>query len=453
MTSLKDRAMEAGISTALGYLEKSPEENLPRLMAMARKLMPEAEYKTKLDQFDRVISDRNDNMHKLLVSLFTDIDSEVRKTIVKNFIINAFYSWSKTREEYSRKYNCNIPWTMLIDPTSACNLHCTGCWAAEYGNKLNLDDDTVDSIITQAEALGMHFFLYSGGEPLVRKDLIIKMCEKHPDSVFSCFTNGTLIDEALAGEMLRVKNFAPAISVEGFREATDSRRGSGTYDKVVKAARILKENKLPFGYSLCYTSENYRTIGSEEFFDWMISSGAKFAWLFTYMPVGKGAPTSLMVSADEREWMYRRIREYRKTKPLWTMDFWNDGEYVRGCVAGGRYYLHINANGDAEPCAFIHYSNYNVKEKSLIEILQSPLFREYRKGQPFSTNYLRPCPLLDNPERLPQMVDASGAHSTDLASPEDVHELAGKCMSKAEAWKEKADSLWGEKPHRNQAFS
>ena len=100
-------AMEAGISTALGYLEKSPEENLPRLMAMARKLMPEAEYKTKLDQFDRVISDRNDNMHKLLVSLFTDIDSEVRKTIVKNFIINAFYSWSKTREEYSRKYNCN----------------------------------------------------------------------------------------------------------------------------------------------------------------------------------------------------------------------------------------------------------------------------------------------------------------------------------------------------------
>ena len=442
MTSLKDRAMEAGISTALGYLEKSPEENLPRLMAMARKLMPEAEYKTKLDQFDRVISDRNDNMHKLLVSLFTDIDSEVRKTIVKNFIINAFYSWSKTREEYSRKYNCNIPWTMLIDPTSACNLHCTGCWAAEYGNKLNLDDDTVDSIITQAEALGMHFFLYSGGEPLVRKDLIIKMCEKHPDSVFSCFTNGTLIDEALAGEMLRVKNFAPAISVEGFREATDSRRGSGTYDKVVKAARILKENKLPFGYSLCYTSENYRTIGSEEFFDWMISSGAKFAWLFTYMPVGKGAPTSLMVSADEREWMYRRIREYRKTKPLWTMDFWNDGEYVRGCVAGGRYYLHINANGDAEPCAFIHYSDSNIRNKSLLDALRSPLFLSYKAHQPYNQNHLRPCPLLDNYGELALVVKESHAWSTDQEHREDVDSLCEKCHEKAEEWAPVADELW-----------
>lgn len=185
-------------------------------------------------------------------------------------------------------------------------------WAAEYGNKLNLSFETLDSLISQAEELNMHFFLFSGGEPLVKKDLIIKLCEKHSDSVFSAFTNGTLIDEVFADEMLRVKNFVPAISVEGFEAATDSRRGNGTYSKVVEAASILKRKKLPFGFSCCYTSANCDVIGSDKYFDWMIDTGAKFCWLFTYMPVGKGAPTDLMVTAEQRKMMYERIRGFRR---------------------------------------------------------------------------------------------------------------------------------------------
>ena len=44
------------------------------------------------------------------------------------------------------------------------------------------------------------------------------------------------------------------------------------------------------------------------------------------------------------------------------MDFQNDGEFVGGCIAGGRNYCHINANGDVEPCVFIHYSSANIRE-------------------------------------------------------------------------------------------
>ena len=115
--------------------------------------------------------------------------------------------------------------------------------------------------------------------------------------------------------------------------------------------------KLPFGIACCYTSRNYKTIGSEEYYDQMIAWGAKFCWFFTYMPVGVDAVPELMVTDEQREYMYRKVREFRKTKPLFTIDFWNDGEYVKGCIAGGRSYFHINANGDIEPCAFIHYSN------------------------------------------------------------------------------------------------
>ena len=160
------------------------------------------------------------------------------------------------------------------------------------------------------------------------------------------------------------------------------------------------------------------------------------------MPVGRNAVPDLMVTPEQREYMYPKIREYRKTKPIFTMDFWNDGEFVGGCIAGGRAYIHINANGDIEPCAFIHYSDSNIKTKTLLEAYQSPLFMQYRNGQPFNENHLRPCPLLDNPERLAYMVDVSGAVSTDMESPEDVHALTAKCEHAAECWAAAADDLW-----------
>jgi len=331
---------------------------------------------------------------------------------------------------------------MLIDPTSACNLKCTGCWAAEYGDKLNMSYETLDSIVSQGKELGTYFYLFSGGEPLVRKADIIRLCEAHPDVQFTAFTNGILINEAFANEMLRVKNFIPAISVEGFEEDTDFRRGKGTFAKVEKAMAILKEKRLPFGISCCYTSKNVEMVGSEEYFDQMIEWGAKFCWLFTYMPIGKDAVPELMASDEQRAFMYEKVREFRSTKPLFAMDFWNDGEYSDGCLAGGKKYLHINANGDIEPCAFIHYSDSSIYEKTILEALQSPLFMAYHDRQPFNDNHLRPCPLLDNPDSLVDMVERSGAHSTDLQNPEDVHELTGKCRDAAENWAETADELW-----------
>ena len=86
----------------------------------------------------------------------------------------------------------------------------------------------------------------------------------------------------------------------------------------------------------------------------MIDMGAKFAWLFTYMPIGAAAVPELIATAEQRKFMYEQIHKFRETKPIFTMDFWNDGDAVGGCIAGGRGYCHINANGDVEPCAFIH---------------------------------------------------------------------------------------------------
>ena len=440
--NIKTSIQAAGLKKAYKYIDKDPANNILKVMNFLDTVVPPDTLAGQRRTIRAAVSDPENNWYRFLLGLWSDLDGEVRKTLFDNLVINAVVNWEPVRENYMKKYGCNIPWTLLIDPTSACNLHCTGCWAAEYGNKMNMDFDTLDSIVLQGKEMGIRFFLFSGGEPLVRKKDIIALCEKHGDSVFTAFTNGTLIDEAFADEMLRVRNFIPAISVEGFEDDTDFRRGKGTFSQVRRAMEILKRKKLPFGVSCCYTSKNVEQIGSEEYFDWMIEQGAKFCWFFTYMPVGSAAVPELMATAEQRRFMYERIRRYRGTKPLFTMDFWNDGEYVGGCIAGGRNYLHVNANGDIEPCAFIHYSDSNIREKTLLEALQSPLFMAYKEGQPFNKNHLRPCPLLDNPGALARMVDTSGAHSTDMQSPEDVYRLSEKCREKAEKWAPVADDLW-----------
>lgn len=134
------------------------------------------------------------------------------------------------------------------------------------------------------------------------------------------------------------------------------------------------------------------------------------------------------------------------------MDFQNDGGAVGGCIAGGRNYFHINSAGDAEPCVFIHYSNANIYDSSILEILQSPLFMEYHKGQPFNRNHLRPCPMLENPELLQKMVHKTNAHSTDLESPETVEHLCEKCRDYAEQWKPVAEEIWNSTEHKPQRY-
>ena len=440
--TVKNAAFASAIQAALNYMDKDPETNIPKVMSIVDKAAPEGWYESQRNAIRQGIAEKG-NWYQLAQKVW-ELDPGVRKTFFTNFIVNASLKGSALQKETEEKEDCNVPWAILLDPTSACNLHCTGCWAAEYGHKLNLSLETIDDIVTQGKKLGTYMYIYTGGEPMVRKKDIITICERHPDCEFLSFTNGTLIDEEFCQEMLRVKNFVPAISLEGFETANDGRRGPGVFDKVKHAMQLLKEHNLPFGISTCYTSMNYKDITSEEFYDMIIEAGALFIWFFHYMPVGNDAAPELMPNPEQRKAVYERIRAFRSSKPIFSLDFQNDAEYIGGCIAGGRYYLHINAAGDVDPCVFIHFSNANIKECTLLEALKSPIFMEYHKGQPFNKNMLRPCPMLENPELLRKMVERAGAKSTDLQSPETAEHLCAKCDHYAEVWKKQADELWSE---------
>ena len=413
----------------------------------------------KVEQVKKAIQDPDNKWMKFIDQIIDETNPQFAKMTLLNLGYEAFLRGTKTIRANREKYNCNIPWLILFDPTSACNMHCEGCWSGTYGHKNNLSYEDMDKIITQGKELGVYLYLMTGGEPMVRKKDIIRLAQAHPDSGFMLFTNGTLVDQPFIDEIKKSKNIIFSMSIEGLEDATDGRRGSGVFQKVMGTMDLLHKNGIPYGTSICYTSANYKAVTSDDFLDFLIEKGVAFSWYFHFMPVGNDATTELVPTPEEREYMYHRIREvrgYEGGKEIFLMDFQNDGEFVSGCIAGGKYYCHINPNGDVEPCVFIHYSSANIHDMSLLDCLRQPLFKAYQSAQPFNKNLLQPCPMLENPQRLRQMVKESGAKSTDMMSPEDVDHLCSKCDEYAKEWAPVADRLWasnhpGYQPDPNEA--
>ncbi|NSW91476.1 MAG: radical SAM protein [Firmicutes bacterium] len=442
MKSAKQILSTAVLKEGYSYIEKNPVENIPKIINWAEKLATKEETKKTIQMFREITSDPDNCWNKFIQRVMTEVNPKVRSKFFMNYMVNAGIFGAPQIDKMKAKYNCNIPWAVLMDPTAACNLKCIGCWAQEYKKTDSLSYEILDRIINEGKELGIYVYIFSGGEPLLRKKDLIRLAENHNECIFLAFTNATLVDEEFADELERVGNFFLAISIEGFEEETDMRRGKGTFKKVMNAMDLLKERGLGFGFSTCYHAKNTELVGSDEYIDLMIEKGCLFGWYFTYIPLGKNAALNLLATPAQRKYMYHRVRELREKKPLFLIDFWNDGEFIGGCIAGGRHYLHINANGDVEPCAFIHYSNVNIKDVSLLEALKSPLFLQYREHQPFNENHLRPCPLLDNPDKLKAMVHNSKAVSTQSLDAEDVDTLTDKCQDISRQWAKTADELW-----------
>jgi MoaA/NifB/PqqE/SkfB family radical SAM enzyme len=299
-------------------------------------------------------------------------------------------------EEYSKKEGFTVPTTILISPSMRCNLSCKGCYAANYKQDEDMSFETFDKIVKEGKKLGIFFFTFLGGEPFVWPH-IFKICAKHNDCMFQVYTNGTLINERTVKSMLKLGNLIPVLSIEGFEKETDARRGKNVYKRVHYSMSLLKQHRVPFGYSVCVSKRNADIVMSERFVDMMIQKGALIGWYFLYMPVGRLPSVSEMPSPLQRLKLLRLGRVIRATKPLFIIDFWNDAPYVGGCIAG-KHYVHITHKGDVEPCIFTHVAVDNIKNKSLKQILQSPFFKELRGKQPFNENLFRPCMWIDNPE-------------------------------------------------------
>ncbi|MEJ2323423.1 MAG: radical SAM/SPASM domain-containing protein [Nitrospirota bacterium] len=355
------------------------------------------------------------------------ISPKVRKALIANFVGCVVLGTNERTVEFSRTYGFDPPAFLNISPTKKCNLFCTGCYASSSKESAEtLDFEVFDWIIKQKTQLwGSHFTVISGGEPLLYRRgerTFFDILEANSDNYFMIYTNSTLITREAARRMADLGNVTPAISVEGFEEETDTRRGKGTYGKIMRAMDNLVGAGVPFGISATATRLNVDTIMSERFRDFYFGErGAVYGWIFQYMPIGRSYTLDLMITPEQRVALYKQEQRMIRESNIFLVDFWNGGPFSTGCISAGRPggYFYIDWNGNAAPCTFFPYYASNVNDVyreggSLNDILLSPYFASLRKWQneygydqpPDKVkNFIVPCPIRDHYEDARSIID------------------------------------------------
>ena len=410
----------------------------------------------------------------MLKSIINSLDRGLREGLISRKIISKFlnsfgniYLKEKGKlENFEREYGFKPPGFITISPTKFCNLHCTGCYANSFKKaREKLDYEIVSRIIKeQKELWGSHFTVISGGEPLAYKSngkTIFDLAAEHNDTFFLMYTNGTLINEKIAEKFAEVGNITPAISVEGFEDETDKRRGKGVFKKIMKAFENLRKYGVPFGISITATRFNADLILSEEFIDfYFYKQGALYGWIFQYMPIGRSYTLDLMVTPQQRLQMYFKTWKYIKEKGLFLADFWNCGAVSSGCISAGRAggYLYIDWNGNVMPCVFNPYKVDNIievyeKGGNLNTILFSSFFKSIREWQKEYVlekspsemgNIMVPCAIRDHYKMMYELIRKTGAEPADEAAEQALQdpEYYKELVKYGEELKKITDEIW-----------
>jgi MoaA/NifB/PqqE/SkfB family radical SAM enzyme len=330
------------------------------------------------------------------------------------------------------------PWFLVIGPGHGCNLKCSGCYASSGADAAKLEWSLLDRLMSEAkERWGIRLFVISGGEPLLYRSEgrdLLDCIEKHSDCLFLVFTNGTLIDRAMADRMARLGNLTPALSVEGFREETDQRRGIGTFDRVIGAMAHLREVGVPFGVSLTATRSNCERILSDQMVDFLFyQQGALYGFIFPYSPVGADSCMDWVPTAEQSIAFLRRAWQVVESRRIFLLDFWNHGPLVEGCIAAGRDrgYLYIDWNANVMPCVFFPYVAANIRNVyaqggDLDSVWSTPFLQALRSWQQergfagcppsAESDWLSPCPFRDHYAAAYRMVQVSNALPEDEAA-------------------------------------
>ena len=269
---------------------------------------------------------------------------------------------------------------LIFSITNRCNLHCQGCYhqALRDITKAELSEEKLHQVIAEAGDLGISFIVLTGGEPLVRPD-ILKITREFPEIIFLMFTNGLLITDEMITHFKSQKNIVPIFSLEGYEQDTDGRRGSGVYQRLQRVIEKIKKQDVFFGVSLTVTRTNFKTLTDPDFVDSLTKLGCKLLLFAEYTPV-KAGTNEWVITTEQRNKLSASMNAFRSQYSALFISVPGDERDFGGCLSAGRGFIHISAEGDVEPCPFAPYSDSSVREQSLKEALQSKLLRTIREN-------------------------------------------------------------------------
>ena len=326
--------------------------------------------------------------------------------------LRKFSKYSRRATEIRQNFSengKNIPVFLIASITSSCNLHCTGCYsrasnACNDEEPLNqLSADQWEDIFKQAKDIGISFIVLAGGEPMIRED-VIRKASGYPEILFPIFTNGTLINDDYFKLFDKNRNLVPIFSIEGDEAATNSRRGEGIYSKLTESMEQMKNKNIIFGASVTYTRKNLRSLMSDNFIAQLHDFGCKVIFFIEYVPMNENT-IDLAPTDTERNLLFGKIDCLRDDyEDMIFLTFPGDEKTSEGCLAAGRGFFHINSHGGAEPCPASPYFDTNVCETSILDALDSKLFKSLRDEGHLLDDHRGGCTLFENKQNVERIL-------------------------------------------------
>ncbi len=349
--------------------------------------------------------ENNDEMNRMVNAMIKGIFDDALGVSLKDPAMAAFFVMTAMAQkkaaavrQRNEERGLHVPPVMILSVTSKCNLHCAGCYSRLVPRepKPELSEEGLRSVLRQASELGISIVLVVGGEPLTRPE-IFDVTKDFPNMIFTLFTNGTLIDEAVIQKFKEQKHVIPILSMEGHEGLTDLRRGAGTYGRIMNDMARLNERGIFFGSSITVTRMNYAEVTGEAFVERMREHGCKAFIYVEYNPV-KPATEGWVVTDEQRDEILAKMAAYRRSQPGVYIGFPGDEKAFGGCLSSGRGFIHVSASGDLEPCPFAPYSDRSVIEVPLKDALNSPLFKALQANRDRLMESNGGCALWKKPE-------------------------------------------------------
>ncbi len=273
----------------------------------------------------------------------------------------------------------NIPPIIIFSVTTRCNLSCSGCYAQALHppSENEMSEAEIRRMMSEARELGVSFFVIAGGEPFLRPE-IMEIMKDFPEILFLVFTNGLLIDQEMLGRFKKQRNVVPMVSLEGHADDTDGRRGEGVHQFLQKLIGKLRKQGIFFGTSLTITRPTFNTLTGHQFVKNLVQAGCRFFLYLEYTPTVQGTEELVLTSVERARLMSLTDSFRREFSALFFAIPGAEAE-VGGCLAAGRGFVHVTAEGDMEPCPFASFSDSNLRDSSLKDALQSRLLEVIRQ--------------------------------------------------------------------------
>jgi heme b synthase len=308
--------------------------------------------------------------------------------------------------------------------TRSCNLACIHCRAsAKYGPYVGeLTTDEGLRLLDAIAAFSKPVIILTGGEPLLRPDIFeIAAYGDSKGLRMVLATNGTLVTEQIAGDMLRAGIKRVSISIDGMNaEMHDAFRNvAGAFAGALTGIEAMKDAGMEFQINTTITKANLDQLPG--IMDLAVRLGAAAHHIFLLVPTGRGKEMSEQaISPDEYEntlnWFYEaslncpiqlkatcaphyyRILKQKKGKQLTLTTGAENALHsvTRGCL-GGSSFCFISHTGQVQPCGYLEVDCGQIREKGFEDIWNSsPVFSDLRdlnkyKGKCGHCEFIKVC--------------------------------------------------------------